>query len=82
MTHAVLTGAIKGTVTLADGTVVDVKPQVVYVDTHEQALEVAHLVGKRYAEEGHPSHNYGDAFEYDEALSRKNLGLDKEQSNG
>ena len=62
MTHAVLTGPIKGTVTLADGTVVDVKPAVVYVDTPDQAAEVAHLVGERYAAEGHPAHDFGDPF--------------------
>lgn len=65
MTHAVLTGPIKGTVTLADGTVVDVKPDVVYVDTPEQAAEVAHLVGERYAAEGHPAHDHDEPFIHD-----------------
>lgn len=64
MTHAVLTGPIKGTVTLADGTVVDVKPTLIYVDSPEQAAEVAHLIGERYAAEGHPSHDHGDEFVY------------------
>lgn len=62
MTHAVLTGPIRGTVTLADGTEVDVRPGVVMVDTPEQAAEVAHLIGERYAAEGHPMHNPGDPF--------------------
>jgi predicted transcriptional regulator of viral defense system len=64
MSHAVLTGPIKGTVTLADGTAVDVKPDVVYVDTPEQAAEVADLIGKRYEVEGHPAHDFGDTFTY------------------
>jgi hypothetical protein len=65
MTHAVITGPIKGTVTLADGTVVDVRPDVVYVDTPEQAAEVAHQIGLRYAKDGHPAHDPGDKFVYD-----------------
>ncbi len=65
MSHAVLTGPIKGTVTLADGTVIDVKPDLVLVDSPEQAAEVAHLVGQRYAAEGHPAHDFGDPFLYE-----------------
>lgn len=52
--HAVLTGPIKGAVTLADGTEVDVSAPVVLVETPEQAEEVSFLIGERYAEEGHP----------------------------
>ena len=52
--HIVLTGPIQGTVELADGTVVDVSAPVVEVASQEQADEVAHLVGLRYAAEGHP----------------------------
>jgi len=52
--HVVLTGPITGTVTLDDGTVVDVSAPVIGVDTPEQADEVAHLIGLRYADEGHP----------------------------
>ena len=55
MSHAVLTGPISGTVTLPDGTEVDVTPEVVYVDTPEAAEQVAHAVGQRYADEGHPT---------------------------
>lgn len=62
MTHALITGPIKGTVTLADGTVVDVKPDVIHLDTLEQAQEVAALIGDRHAAEGHPSHERGDEF--------------------
>jgi hypothetical protein len=52
--HAVLTGPIRADVTLADGTVVDVRPDVVYVDSPEQAAEVAFLIGEHYARRGHP----------------------------
>jgi FMN phosphatase YigB (HAD superfamily) len=61
MSHAVLTGPIRGTVTLADGTVVDVRPDVVYVDSPEQAAEVAHLIGERHEVEGHPDFDTEDA---------------------
>lgn len=53
--HVVLTGPITGTVTLDDGTVVDVSNPVVEVSGKAQADEVAHLIGKRYADEGHPN---------------------------
>jgi hypothetical protein len=62
MTYPVLTGPIKGTVTCADGTVVDVKPDTVFVESAERAWEVALLVGDRYAKEGHPAHEHGDKF--------------------
>lgn len=52
--HVVLTGPIQGTVTMADGTVVDVSPVAVELTSEEHAAEVAHLVGLRYAVEGHP----------------------------
>lgn len=52
--HVVLTGPISGTVELADGTVVDVNKHEVVVSSPEIAAEVAHLVGLRYAAEGHP----------------------------
>ncbi len=52
--HVVLTGPIQGTVTLQDGTVVDVSPVAVEVHDEATAAEVAHLVGLRYAAEGHP----------------------------
>lgn len=52
--HVVLTGPITGTVTLQDGTVIDVSPVAVEVADQAQADEVAHLVGLRYAAEGHP----------------------------
>lgn len=51
--HVLLTGPISGTVELADGTVVDVSAPFIEVDD-EQAEEIAHRIGVRYAEEGHP----------------------------
>lgn len=52
---AVLTGPIQGTVTLPDGTEVDVTPFVVEVASKEQADQVAHAIGLRYQSEGHPA---------------------------
>ena len=53
--HVVLTGPINGTVTLHDGTVVNVSPLVVEAADQAQADEIAHEVGLRYAAEGHPN---------------------------
>ena len=43
--HVVLTGPITGTVTLEDGTRVDVSAPVVVVESQERAAEVAHAIG-------------------------------------
>lgn len=51
--HVVLTGPISGTVTTEDGTVVDVSAAGVVV-AEDKVDEVAHLIGLRYAAEGHP----------------------------
>jgi hypothetical protein len=73
-THAVFVGPIKGDVTLADGTVYDVSPDIVWVRDLDHAQEVAHLVGKRYESEGHPAHMYtGVPFKYDEKGSKENF---------
>lgn len=61
--HIVLTGPITGTVTLEDGTVVNVNDNVVAADNPEQAAEIAHLVGQRYADEGHPQVPEGFVYE-------------------
>ena len=53
--HVVLTGPITGTVTLPDGTEVDVSEEAVEAASPEQAEEIAHAVATRYAEEGHPT---------------------------
>lgn len=55
--HVVIVGPhIRGYVTLADGTTVDVSPDVIEVDTIEIAKEIGHHVGVRLEEEGHPAH--------------------------
>lgn len=77
--HAVLTGPIRGSVTLADGTEVDVQPDVVYLDTLDQAHEVAHLIGERYAAEGHPQHAHGDKFVHDVKRSKANFAAAKKE---
>lgn len=61
--HVMITGPIKGVVTLEDGTEVNVTPNEVDVThlTNEQVEEAAFLVGERYRVEGHP-----DDKEYDE----------------
>lgn len=58
--HVVLTGPIKGAVTLPDGSVVDVTPATIEVDSLEQAAEVAHQIGLHWQANGHP-----DDVEYD-----------------
>jgi hypothetical protein len=61
--HVVLTGPITGTVTLDDGTVVDVTQPVIEVADKAQADAVAHQIGQRYAAEGHPE--VPEGFVYD-----------------
>ena len=53
--HVVLTGPIVGTVTLPDGSEVDVTADVVAADSPEHAAQIAHAVSQRYADEGHPT---------------------------
>lgn len=60
--HAVLTGPIQATLTLSDGTAVDVTPGLVFVETPEHAAELADLIGEHYARYGHPHHDEGDEF--------------------
>lgn len=67
--HVVLTGPITGTVELSDGTVVDVTQPVIEVHP-DNADEVAHLIGRRYADEGHPQVD-GD-FDYNTDYQPKN----------
>lgn len=62
--HLVLTGPITGTVTLDDGTVVDVSRPVVEAFSEEAAAEIADKIGLRYAEEGHP--DVPEGFTYDQ----------------
>lgn len=62
--HAVFTGPIQGEVRLSDGTMVDVTPPVIYVDTEQQAAEVASLIGDRHENEGHPWHDAERPFRH------------------
>lgn len=55
--HVVFTGPIVGTVTLEDGTVVDVSQPVVAVEDEWKAAQIAHAIGQHWAapENVHPS---------------------------
>jgi hypothetical protein len=65
MQHAVLTGPIKGTVTLPDGRQIDVSDDVILLDTIEDAQAVADAIGARHAADGHPDHlGSGVPFEH------------------
>jgi hypothetical protein len=54
MQHALLTGPIQGLLTLQDGTVVNVTPDVIEVSGQEQADEVSFLIGEHWVQHGHP----------------------------
>lgn len=58
----VVTGPIKGTVTTRDGVTYDVTEPVVAVRDLDHAHEVAHLIGVRYEDEGHPDHTPDNPF--------------------
>lgn len=65
--HAVLTTFAKGHIELSDGTVHNVADDWTFVDTHEQAVELAHHVATKFVAEGHPlRHETGEphAVEY------------------
>jgi hypothetical protein len=52
--HVILTGPIRGTVTKADGTEVDVSAPVIAVDSIEEAEEISFLIGEHFVAVGHP----------------------------
>lgn len=52
--HVLLTGPISGTVTKADGTVVDVSPIGIAVADQDEADEISFLIGEHWVEHGHP----------------------------
>lgn len=62
--HAVIVGPIRKEFTLSDGTVVDTRPDVVMLDSPEQAAELAHLIGQHFETYGHPHHDYDEPFKY------------------
>jgi hypothetical protein len=62
--HALYTGDTRrfgNRVMLPDGTEVDTTPPVIYLDSQEQALEVAEQIRLGHVKHGHP-----DDIEYDE----------------
>ena len=52
--HILLTGPIQGVVEMGDGRIVDVSPAFIEV-SDDDAEEIAHRIGVRHAEEGHPN---------------------------
>lgn len=55
--HALYTGDTRrfgNRVTLPDGTEVDTTPGVIYLDSHEAAIEAAHQISLGHVEHGHP----------------------------
>lgn len=52
--HVILTGPISGTVTKADGTVVDVSAPVIAVEDEAEAEEISFLIGEYFVANGHP----------------------------
>ena len=60
--HVVFTGPIQTALTLDDGTVVDVSPAFVEVETAEHAAELAEKIGLHYEENGHP--DVPEGFKY------------------
>jgi hypothetical protein len=76
----VLPVGLTGSVTLEDGTTYDLGPGhqvVVEVESHEHGKEVALLASKLAVEDD----SIPTAADFDEAASRKNLGLDKKKGN-
>lgn len=63
--HVVLTPAhLTGHVEVGDGTRYNVTPNVIEVASPEHAAEVAHLIGQRVENEGHPGHDTDNPFVY------------------
>lgn len=54
MTHLLGTGPIQADLTTSDGTVYDVRPEVIEVASKDHADELAHLIGLHYQANGHP----------------------------
>jgi hypothetical protein len=59
------TGPVSKPVQLPDGTVVDVSPDFIELDSHEQAGLVSHLIGVAHETDGHPNHlsRYADGYD-------------------
>jgi hypothetical protein len=52
--HLVLTGPVSGIMTLADGTQVNVTPEIVALRSPDDVAELSHLIGMQHVENGHP----------------------------
>lgn len=50
----VVTGPVKGPVTLSDGTSYDVSPDVIEVASEDHKFEVMHQIGLKHNADGHP----------------------------
>jgi len=61
----VLTGPVKGDITLADGTTYNVSDDFIEVENQAHADEVAHQIGLRHEAEGHPDHDADNPFIYE-----------------
>lgn len=53
--HVVLVGPIQGSVTLEDGSTVNVSAPAVVARDQDHADQIAHAVATHYAENGHPT---------------------------
>jgi hypothetical protein len=60
--HLVITGPITGEVTLADGSTVNVTPDVIEADSPEHALAVSDAIGRHYETYSHPLHDGDQPF--------------------
>lgn len=52
--HVVITGPVSGVMELSDGTKVNVTDPFVEVETEDHAAELADLIGRKHAHDGHP----------------------------
>lgn len=60
-----MTGPVKGPITLSDGTVYDVSGDYIEVASPEHAGELDHHIGLRHEVEGHPDNRSRGTEEYD-----------------
>lgn len=57
-----ITGPVYGKFTTSDGTEYDVSEQVIELKSEEHGGELAHLIGVRHEERGHPHHDSSIPF--------------------
>ena len=63
--HVLITGPVKGTVTLPNGDEVDVTPATLTFSSEAEARDVADAIGARHAEHGHPDHDADQPFAHE-----------------